>query len=159
VRFILIIIFISSFVQAESEFEVMAKAMALKFGAPIMSVEQLKTEDKIVIFDARELKEFNVSHIPGANYVGFDNFDMDKVKAKFKKEVKIVVYCSVGYRSGKIAMLLSEQGYRAFNLFGGIFDWNNKGHDLVDTKEKKTSKIHGYNKNWSKWLTRGNIVN
>ncbi|MDA9793314.1 rhodanese-like domain-containing protein [Bacteriovoracaceae bacterium] len=158
-RFFFIILFISNYAQSQSEFEVMAKNMASKFGAPIMSVEQLKSEGKVVIFDARELKEFNISHIPGANFVGFQNFDIAQIKAKFKKENKIVVYCSVGYRSGKIAQILNEQGFKAFNLLGGIFDWSNKGHDLRDSKEKKTSEIHSYNSDWSKWLTRGKIIN
>jgi rhodanese-related sulfurtransferase len=41
-----------------------------------MSVDELKAKkEKVTIFDAREKAEFDVSHIPGAKYLGYEQFD------------------------------------------------------------------------------------
>ena len=40
----------------------------------------------------------------------------------------IIVYCSIGVRSEDIGEKLKELGYtKILNLYGGIFDWKNKG--------------------------------
>ena len=42
------------------------------------------------------------------------------------RESTIVVYCSVGYRSEKIAEELDKLGFtNVSNLYGGIFEWIN----------------------------------
>jgi len=128
---------------------------------PYISVEELampKTD--AIILDARELKEFEVSHIKGAIFVGYDDFNIDKTVAQLtNKETKIVVYCSLGIRSENIANKLKDKGYEnIFNLYGGIFEWKNSGFEVVDINEKPTEKVHAFNKNWGKWLTKGEKV-
>ncbi|HCQ29365.1 MAG TPA: rhodanese-like domain-containing protein, partial [Flavobacteriales bacterium] len=47
-------------------------------------------------------------------------------------------------------------GYKnVFNLYGGIFDWKNKGFRVVDNQGKETEKVHPYNEKWGVWLTKG----
>jgi rhodanese-related sulfurtransferase len=118
-----------------------------------------ETQDTDIIYlDAREKEEFDVSHIKGAVFVGYDNFDITKL-SEFNKETRIVVYCSVGYRSEKIAEELIQNGYaQTQNLFGGIFDWVNHGFPVYDSQGNKTQKIHPYDKSWGKWLTKGDQV-
>jgi rhodanese-related sulfurtransferase len=112
----------------------------------------------IVYLDAREKEEFEVSHIKGAIFVGYENFDIKNLP-ELEKTATIVVYCSVGYRSEKIAEELIQHGYtQTQNLFGGIFDWINKGYSVYDATGKETQKIHGYSKSWAKWLTKGEKV-
>jgi predicted sulfurtransferase len=77
----------------------MSKGSAPKVGAVILNETQLPN---LVYLDAREKEEFDVSHIKGAIFVGYANFDMMNLPV-FNKETAIVVYCSVGYRSEKIA--------------------------------------------------------
>ena len=74
------------------------------------------------------------------------------------KNKTIVVYCSIGYRSEKIAEKLRRKGYTVFNLYGGIFDWKNKGNTVVDSLGNTTEKVHAYNEAWSKWLFNGQKV-
>lgn len=128
----------------------------LAFSIPVISVETLKEkQQEVVIFDTREREEYNVSHIPGAIYLGYNKLEKKELE-KLDKDTPIVVYCSVGYRSEKIGEQLEEMGFtQVENLYGSIFEWVNQGNELVDKKEKATSKIHTYNKDWSQWVEEG----
>ena len=71
----------------------------------------------------------------------------------------IVVYCSIGVRSAKIAQQLKDEGYtNVFNLYGGIFEWKNNNFQVFDLKEKETEKVHVYDKDWAIWLIKGEKV-
>ena len=125
---------------------------------PYIKVSDLNEDYRDVIFlDAREQKEYEVSHLPNAIFVGYKDFD-PQTTATFLKDPKqtIVVYCSVGVRSEDVAHQLKEQGYlNVFNLYGGIFDWFNHKQPVYNTQNKKTDSIHAYSKSWSRYLTRG----
>lgn len=129
---------------------------------PYISVETLalpKTE--AILLDAREPKEFKISHIKNAICVGYDKFDLEKTLAKLPKDkdAKIVVYCSLGIRSEVVADRLIEAGYtNVFNLYGGIFKWKNEDFQVVDTLGNITERVHTFNKDWSKWLKKGQKV-
>ena len=128
---------------------------------PYISVEELAMpKTNAIILDAREKNEFEVSHIKNAIFVGYKDFDINKTIQKLTdKETKIVVYCSLGIRSENIANMLKDKGYpNIFNLYGGIFEWKNNGFKVVDINEKPTEKVHAFNKNWGKWLTKGEKV-
>lgn len=151
----------SFFESDPKSFDEMASRMSKKFPAPIIKSDKLKAllkKEKVYILDAREFAEFKVSHIKNSIFVGFDHFDIDKLKKKLPKGSPIVVYCSVGYRSGKITEKLIESGYKAYNLYGGIFGWSNSGNQIYNQDNLVTKKIHGFNQEWSKWLTSGEIV-
>lgn len=110
------------------------------------------------LLDAREQKEYSVSHIKGALLVGYDQFDL-KTVAHIPKNSVIVVYCSVGYRSEKIAEKLKTAGYsRVSNLYGGIFQWVNEDNTVVDNKNKPTKKVHAFDRTWGVWLLKGEKV-
>jgi len=112
-------------------------------------------EDTLVSYtflDARELEEYNISHIPDAKYVGYDNFNMTHLKGLSLDE-PIVVYCSVGFRSEQITVKLQKAGYKnVYNLVGSIFEWVNQGHIIEDQYDNPTQTLHTYNKSWSKWI-------
>lgn len=128
---------------------------------PYISVEELampKTE--AILLDAREPKEYEVSHLKGAINVGYNEFDLAETTELIKdKQQTLVVYCSLGIRSEDIAERLSKAGYtNIFNLYGGIFEWKNEGFDVYDSSETKTEKIHTFSSEWSKWLINGEKV-
>ena len=128
---------------------------------PYISVEELAMDKtKIILLDAREEKEYKVSHIEDAMYVGYDNFKVKKTIKKLpNKDAKIVVYCSLGIRSETIAYKLIQKGYtNVYNLYGGIFEWKNNNFTVLDTQGSETEKVHTFNKNWSKWLYKGEKV-
>ena len=126
----------------------------LDFSIPTIDVTKAYENSAEYIFlDARELVEYQISHIPGARYIGFDHFSPKHLKGiDFDKN--IIIYCSVGYRSEKLGEKLSRMGYKNVNnLYGSIFEWVNcelpveNGHGLA------TDSIHTYNSQWSKWVS------
>ena len=83
----------------------------LKFSVPVIDVPEAHENSEDYIFlDARELEEYQVSHIPGARYIGFRKFDEDLL-AGIDRDNNIIIYCSVGYRSEKIGKKMQKMGF------------------------------------------------
>lgn len=126
----------------------------LSESVPFVYVEDLAKKDKseLILLDAREWEEYKISHIPQARYIGYDRPTMD-VLSDVEKDKEIVVYCSIGYRSEKIAERLNDMGYEnVTNLYGSIFEWVNQGHEVENSDGEVTKKIHTYDKSWSRWM-------
>lgn len=143
------------FAQNPEGFDKMAKNMAGKKELIITMAEVQKLQkngDKVIFLDSREEKEFQISHIASAIWVGYDKINWTKIDA-LDKNATIVIYCSVGYRSGKLAEQLKKKGFtHVKNLYGGLFNWANNDGEIVNSKGVKTTEIHGYNKTWSKYV-------
>jgi rhodanese-related sulfurtransferase len=113
--------------------------------------ELMAGQGEVVVLDAREKKEFQVSHIRGALHTP----NLGAVRKQVpERDTRIVVYCSVGYRSAGMVNRLRESGYTdAVNLRGSIFKWANEGRPVFQgTKEVKG--VHPYNKKWGVLLRR-----
>ncbi len=123
---------------------------------PTTEVAKIDTANKQVLYlDAREEEEFNVSHVANAKWVGYKKFSIDSMSA-IPKDTEIIVYCSVGFRSGSVTKKLIKSGFtNVLNLYGGLFEWSNQELPLVDSIGNPTPKIHPYNKKWGKWITKG----
>jgi rhodanese-related sulfurtransferase len=107
-----------------------------------------------ILLDARERAEYEVSHLPGAIWVGYEDFDLSRLP-KVDGQRPIVVYCSVGHRSERIAEKSEAAGYKnVSNLRGGVFAWVNEGRSVVD-QNGPTERVHAYNAKWAKWLEKG----
>jgi len=130
----------------------------ISFTIPLIGVEELKEiQNEVYIFDTRKKEEFDLSHIKGAAYLGYDDFDAQRL-GDLPKNSKIVLYCSIGYRSEKIGEKLQSLGYtNVHNLYGSMFDWVNRGYEVIDQKGNATKKVHTYNKKWSRWVTDQSI--
>lgn len=131
----------------------------LSHTVPEMAVpDAVEKPANTVFLDSRERAEYDVSHIKGARFVGYDNFSLDTVK-DIPKTTPIVVYCSVGYRSEKISEQLIAAGFEnVSNLYGGIFEWKNQGHTVVNPAGDTTEEVHAYNRSWGVWLKKGEKV-
>jgi len=130
----------------------------LDHSVPEVSVDEIPQNKEVILLDAREVNEFWISKIATARWVGYDDFSLDRVQ-DIPKDKKIVVYCSVGYRSEKVAEKLLKAGFNnVSNLYGGIFEWVNQGRIVFDSLEKKTSNVHAYNRAWGVWLKKGNKI-
>ena len=125
--------------------------------SPTILISDIHKLNHPVFLDTRSIDEFNVSHIQGARWVGFEDFSPEKV-TDIPKDTAIILYCSVGYRSGKITQQLSELGYtHVESLFGGIFEWKNEGNMVFDSTGP-TETVHVYDKYWGIWLRGGEKV-
>jgi rhodanese-related sulfurtransferase len=119
--------------------------------------EASQIENTAIFLDAREPEEYQVSKIKNAIPVGYDKFDISSVK-EIPKDSEIIIYCSVGYRSEKIAEKLIANGYtNVSNLYGGIFEWKNQGHEVSDSVGI-TENTHAFNLAWGVWLNVGKKV-
>lgn len=127
---------------------------------PYMTVEELKMDSVSFVLDTRKKEEFEVSHLENAYWVGFDEFDLDKVKKQIPDpSTSIVVYCSIGVRSETIGEKLQAAGYLNIkNLYGGIFQWKKEGEPVVDSLGQPTERVHAFSKHWGKLLTNAEKV-
>ena len=82
-----------------------------------ISVGEASKREKAVFLDSREKREFEVSHIRQANWVGYDQADLS-ILDELPKDTEIIVYCSVGYRSEKIGERIKEKGGRCWGRRG-----------------------------------------
>ncbi|MDX5337986.1 MAG: rhodanese-like domain-containing protein [Cyclobacteriaceae bacterium] len=124
---------------------------------PVVRPEQITDLSNYQVLDAREKKEYGVSHLHGAQWVGYDTFSLSNVE-NLDKEKPVLIYCTVGARSQEIGKKLVEDGFiRVFNLYGGIIHWVNQGHE-VEANGKVTPEVHTYSKTWGIWLKKGKKV-
>ncbi|MEJ7829072.1 MAG: rhodanese-like domain-containing protein [Segetibacter sp.] len=133
--------------------------MLLSGDVPEISIaDAAKDGNQCLFLDAREQKEYNVSHLPNTRFIGYSEFSMAAMKG-IEKDKPLVVYCSIGKRSEDITRKLKKWGYtNVHNLYGGIFEWVNSGNTVYDLKDKPTDKVHAYGKLWGRFLEKGTKV-
>lgn len=139
------------------KYERMLERRLLPINAPYILVSKVDKEvqAKATFLDAREKEEYQVSHIKNAQWIGYKDVDLSGLES-LPKDTPIIVYCSVGYRSGKVTKQLMDKGFTDVkNLYGGIFEWSNQGKPLVDLKGDNTLNVHPYNERWGRWITKG----
>ena len=127
--------------------------------APLLTVPELKVwlddtaRARPILIDVRSRREFDESQLPGARNAETLSAALSLLEGR-SKDTPIVVYCSVGYRSGAIAEALIQRGYlQTRNLEGSLFEWANSGLP-VHQGTRLTSKVHPYNASWGRLLNR-----
>ena len=99
------------------------------------------------VLDVRRPDEFSLSRLPGARRVD-RNEKVANLRDPAATDRPVVVYCSVGYRSSKLASRLIKAGMmNVFNLEGSIFQWANEGRPLVNSNGPAV-KVHPYSRRW-----------
>ena len=121
---------------------------------PYINGEALKIKE-VTLLDTRKKEEYNVSHLSGAIWVGHTGFKIDSVlKLIPNKNKTVVVYCSIGVRSEDVGEKMMKAGFtNVKNLYGGIFEWKNKGYPVYNLQGRETDSVHAYSKKWGKLLT------
>ncbi len=116
-----------------------------------ISPQEAQQLSNAVFLDARESDEYAVSHLPGAIRIGYDDPDYAAL-VSIDKGASLVVYCTVGFRSERIAKNLRDRGFReVHNLYGSIYAWKLAGLPLVDASGP-TNRLHTYNKKWGSYF-------
>jgi len=106
---------------------------------PVTRAKQLLRADPMpLLLDVRSPAERAVSIIPGA---------LTELGTQ-PPGTRVVVYCTVGLRSGIRARQLRAQGFDAVNLRGGILSWLAQGGTLVDPHGRPTRAVHVYGRRW-----------
>jgi|CXWL01.1.fsa_nt_gi rhodanese-related sulfurtransferase len=112
---------------------------------------RLAAGEEILLLDARERAEFEVSHLPGARWIGPAVTDLEGPGA-LPTDRPVVLYCSVGWRSALAVERLQARGAgRVENLRGSIFRWAKEGRPLVDGAGRPTRTVHPFSPVWG-WM-------
>lgn len=124
---------------------------------PLVYPDQRKIIETALFLDTREKEEFEVSHIKGAKWVGYETFSMESIQ-DIPRDQPIVVYCSIGARSQDIGKRLKSAGYKGvYNLYGGIFHWVNEDYPVYKNEEQ-TNEVHAFSRIWGVWLEKGKKI-
>ena len=104
---------------------------------------ELFSKGEILFIDTRQEEEINVSKLPEAvsDKEYFANSDQYRDKTA-------VAYCTISYRSGKLAKKMAKKGVTIYNLEGGILAWTLEGGKVYDA-QGETKRIHVYGKKWN----------
>lgn len=109
-----------------------------------------KQED-LMLLDVRKPEEFAVSHLQGARAASSKDEAM-RILRGVPANRRIVVYCSVGYRSSELAEFLMKTGFtEVYNLEGSIFRWANEGRPVYRAEER-VRVVHPYDSYWGRLL-------
>lgn len=105
------------------------------------------------LLDARQREEFDVSHLPGAHWAPDVERALRELRAR-PAGAPVVVYCSVGYRSGRLARELTGRGVPGVrNLEGSLFEWANQGRPLASA-DGPAHCVHPFDEEWGRLLLR-----
>lgn len=96
----------------------------------------------VVLVDAREPQEREVSIIPGA--IAREAFEANR--SEFAR-MRVVVYCTIGQRSAQYVEQLRKEGIDAWNLEGSIVAWTHAGRRLT-ASNGPTRRVHVYGERW-----------
>ena len=103
------------------------------------------------LLDVRATDEYAVSHLRSARRALTEPEALEALRGVGKDD-RIVVYCSVGLRSARLARALQARGFTCvYNLEGSIFQWANEGRPVY-RDGRKADKVHPFDARWGKLL-------
>lgn len=115
--------------------------------------EEIAGDTPPVLIDARSAEEYAVSHLRGARRAETVDEALNLLQG-VEPGRAVVVYCSVGYRSGYLARDLAARDVaNVSNLEGSIFEWANTGHPVYRGDER-VRVVHPYDEEWGRFLRR-----
>jgi rhodanese-related sulfurtransferase len=80
--------------------------------------------DGLLIIDVRSEREYREGHISEAINIPYEDFLKRDIKLENNR--KVLVYCSRGGRSVRVARMLLYKGYDVVNVVGGLKEYNGK---------------------------------
>ena len=116
-------------------------------------LETLLESESVLIVDVREKEEFEVSHLAEAQWVNDLNWQ------EVDKNTRVVLYCTIGFRSTEWGTTLAKQGFNdLYNLDGGIVRWKNEQGTVFNQKQQPTDSVHVYSELFGFLLKEGQAV-
>lgn len=102
--------------------------------APQAFIKQAKADTTAIILDVRTPGEYKEEHLAGAQQLDFLNSEVFDAGIKLlDKSHTYYVYCRSGKRSHHACMKMKKQGFKVFDMEGGILNWKRLG--MPTTKE------------------------
>ena len=105
-----------------------------------------------LLLDVRSTAEWEVSHLPDA--IRCTDAGSAIALARQHGTHRVVVYCSIGERSSRLAgqVLAQAPELRVYDLAGGIFTWAAEDRPLIDGAGRSTRLVHPYDAAWGRLL-------
>lgn len=102
--------------------------------APQAFIKQAKADTTSIILDVRTPGEYKEEHLAGAQQLDFLNSEAFDAGIKLlDKSHTYYVYCRSGKRSHNACIKMKKQGFKVFDMEGGILNWKKLG--MPTTKE------------------------
>lgn len=91
-------------------------------------IEQAKADTTAIILDVRTPEEYKEEHLAGAQQLDFLNSEaFDEGIKRLDKSHTYYVYCRSGKRSHHACIKMQKQGFKVFDMEGGILNWKKLG--------------------------------
>ena len=93
--------------------------------------EKAINSEKVQLLDVRTAGEFEGGHLKNALQADWNNTAQFEQRVKgLDKNIPVYTYCLSGARSGAATKWLNENGFKAYNMDGGLRSWNRAGKPL-----------------------------
>jgi phage shock protein E len=89
-----------------------------------LEVSERMNDGSVVLLDVRTLEERNHKHIRGSLHIPVDVLYQQIRTLESYRTKEIICYCHSGSRSFKATLMLTNNGFRAANMKGGMIEWN-----------------------------------
>lgn len=116
----------------------------------VKQAQKILAQQSVTILDVRDENEYAVSHLKDAHR--YEDGMLDSLDIN----VPVLVYCTVGVRSNKLAKTMLEKGFsEVYDLKDGIIGWSNTKLPVVNIRNERTDSIHVYNQYFGQLLKEG----
>ena len=92
--------------------------------APQAFINQAKADTTSILLDVRTSKEYSEGHLAGAQQLDYLNPEaFDAGLSKLDKSHTYYIYCRSGKRSHGACLKMKKQGFKVYDMEGGILNW------------------------------------
>lgn len=97
---------------------------------PVDEFATLIADPEVQRLDVRTVAEYSEGHIAGSINVNVLDKEFEKVAVDvLQKDKPVALYCRSGKRSKQAATILSEKGYKVYELDKGLNAWQEAGKE------------------------------
>lgn len=95
-----------------------------------ITVDQLASiHPEAIIIDVREQQEYDDAHVEGVRLIPMSSF-VERI-AEVPRDETLYIMCAAGGRSAQVTHYLTQEGFDAVNVAGGISAWVGAGHPIA----------------------------
>ena len=96
--------------------------------APQAFINQAKADTTSFLLDVRTSKEYAEGHLAGARQLDYLNTEaFDAGIKQLDKSRTYYIYCRSGKRSHSACLKMKKQGFKVYDMEGGILNWTKLG--------------------------------
>jgi len=96
--------------------------------APQAFIDQAKADTTSILLDVRTSKEYAEGHLAGAHQLDYLNPEaFDAGIKQLDKSRTYYIYCRSGKRSHGACLKMKKQGFKVYDMEGGILNWTKLG--------------------------------